>query len=123
MIEVWLSREQLRVRGHAGFSRYGSDIICAAASMLAFTLAQAAQELAPGAEVHSACGEFRLRLAPRAAASGQAAAMMQTIGAGYRLLEERYPDHVRVMSEERSEHKHARTRNKPETRAEGGTEG
>lgn len=31
MIEVWLDRTALTVRGHAGFSRYGSDIVCAAA--------------------------------------------------------------------------------------------
>ena len=43
MIEVWLGRTALTVRGHAGFSRYGSDIVCAAASMLAFALAEAVQ--------------------------------------------------------------------------------
>ena len=41
MITVQLSGTALTVRGHAGFSRYGSDIVCAAASMLAFTLAAA----------------------------------------------------------------------------------
>ena len=43
MIEVWLGKTALTVRGHAGFSRYGSDIVCAAASMLAFALAEAVQ--------------------------------------------------------------------------------
>ena len=44
MITVQLSGTALTVRGHAGFSRYGSDIVCAAASMLAFTLAAAIEE-------------------------------------------------------------------------------
>lgn len=44
MITVQLSETALTVRGHAGFSRYGSDIVCAAASMLAFTLAAAMEE-------------------------------------------------------------------------------
>ena len=44
MITVQLSGTALTVRGHAGFSRYGSDIVCAAASMLAFTLAAAMEE-------------------------------------------------------------------------------
>ena len=44
MIAVQLSGTALTVRGHAGFSRYGSDIVCAAASMLAFTLAAAMEE-------------------------------------------------------------------------------
>ena len=38
-----MGRTALTVRGHAGFSRYGSDIVCAAASMLAFALAEAVQ--------------------------------------------------------------------------------
>ena len=47
MITVQLSGTALTVRGHAGFSRYGSDIVCAAASMLAFTLAAAMEEAGP----------------------------------------------------------------------------
>ena len=62
MIEVWLDRTALTVRGHAGFSRYGSDIVCAAASMLAFALAEAVQ--AAGMKtppvIESGCGRFRL---------------------------------------------------------------
>lgn len=113
MIEVWLGEAELTVRGHAGFSRYGSDIVCAAASMLAFTLAQAAQELTPGATAQSGCGAFCLRLAPQSAKTARAQTMMQTIGAGYRLLAERYPEYVRVMSAARSEHRKAKTRKKP----------
>ena len=41
-----MGRTALTVRGHAGFSRYGSDIVCAAASMLAFALAEAVQAVA-----------------------------------------------------------------------------
>ncbi len=56
-------RTALTVRGHAGFSRYGSDIVCAAASMLAFALAEAVQ--AAGLKttppvIESGCGRFRL---------------------------------------------------------------
>ena len=48
MITVQLSGTALTVRGHAGFSRYGSDIVCAAASMLAFTLAAAMEAAGTG---------------------------------------------------------------------------
>ena len=57
MIEVWLDRTALTVRGHAGFSRYGSDIVCAAASMLAFALAEAVQ--AAGMKTPPDTGCFR----------------------------------------------------------------
>lgn len=63
MIEVWLDRTALTVRGHAGFSRYGSDIVCAAASMLAFALAEAVQAagLKTPPVIESGCGRFQLR--------------------------------------------------------------
>lgn len=84
MIEVWLDRTALTVRGHAGFSRYGSDIVCAAASMLAFALAEAVQ--AAGMKtppvIESGCGRFRLE----AFADGQEQArldgMFETVRAG-----------------------------------------
>ena len=101
MIEVWLDRTALTVRGHAGFSRYGIDIVCAAASMLAFALAEAVQ--AAGMKtppvIESGCGRFRLE----AFADGQEQArldgMFETVRAGYRLLSARYPNYVRVLGE------------------------
>ena len=67
MITVQLSGTALTVRGHAGFSRYGSDIVCAAASMLAFTLAAAMEEagLQRALEIESACGSFRIAVRSR----------------------------------------------------------
>ena len=64
MIEVWLGKTALTVRGHAGFSRYGSDIVCAAASMLAFALAEAVQAagLKTPPVIESGCGGFRLEV-------------------------------------------------------------
>ena len=56
MITVQLSGTALTVRGHAGFSRYGSDIVCAAASMLAFTLAAAMERLLPSPFTIARCG-------------------------------------------------------------------
>ena len=96
-----MGRTALTVRGHAGFSRYGSDIVCAAASMLAFALAEAVQ--AAGMKtppvIESGCGRFRLE----AFADGQEQArldgMFETVRAGYRLLSARYPDYVRVLGE------------------------
>ena len=106
MIEVWLDRTALTVRGHAGFSRYGSDIVCAAASMLA-----AVTKTQPVTE--SGCGRFRLE----ALADGQEQArldgMFETVRAGYRLLSARYPDHVRVLGERDPENKLERPERRP----------
>ena len=89
MIEVWLGKTALTVRGHAGFSRYGSDIVCAAASMLAFALAEAVQAagLKTPPEIESGCGGFRLEVsadkreqARLAQTAAEAAPQEQTTG-------------------------------------------
>ena len=107
MIEVWLGRTALTVRGHAGFSRYGSDIVCAAASMLAFALAEAVQ--AAGMKTppvfESGCGRFRLEAFADGQKQAQLDGMFDTVRAGYRLLEARYPDYVRVLGERDPENK------------------
>lgn len=36
---------RLRVKGHAGYARKGEDIVCAACSILAYTLGQNARDL------------------------------------------------------------------------------
>ena len=71
MIEVWLDKTALTVRGHAGFSRNGSDIVCAAASMLAFALAEAVQ----AAGMKNAAGDrIGLRTLPAGGVRGQTGA-------------------------------------------------
>ena len=44
MIEATISTEgaklSLRLKGHAGYAEHGKDIVCASASILAYTLAQ-----------------------------------------------------------------------------------
>ena len=106
MIEVWLDRTALTVRGHAGFSRYGSDIVCAAASV------QAAGMKTPPV-IESGCGRFRLE----AFADGQEQArldgMFETVRAGYRLLSARYPDYVRVLGERDPENMMQRPERRP----------
>ena len=113
MITVQLSGTALTVRGHAGFSRYGSDIVCAAASMLAFTLAAAMEEagLQRTPEIESACGSFRIAVRPREGERARVEAVFAAIGAGYRLLAARYPEYVRVMDEDSPEN----SRQRPKT--------
>ena len=115
MIEVWLGKTALTVRGHAGFSRYGSDIVCAAASMLAFALAEAVQAegfTAPPV-VEAACGAFRLEVWPEAREMARAETMFDVTRAGYRLLSERYPAYVRIVSDGHSENSRQRSGVRP----------
>ena len=83
MIEVQMGKFSLRVRGHAGFSRYGSDIVCAAASMLAFALAEAVQTEGfwTPPVVEAACGTFRLEVRPEAREQARAETMFDGIPA------------------------------------------
>ena len=94
-----MGRTALTVRGHVGFSRYGSDIFCAAASMLVFALAEAVQ--AAGMKtppvIESGCGRFRLEAFADEQEQVRMDGMFETVRAGYRLLAARYPDYVRVL--------------------------
>lgn len=71
----------LRLSGHAGFAEKGKDIVCAAASILAYTLI---------------CGGARYRELPEGGMhiTGEAAALALIAG-GYRLLSENYPQNLR----------------------------
>ena len=105
----------LTVRGHAGFSRYGSDIVCAAASMLAFALAEAVQ--AAGMKtppvIESGCGRFRLEAFADEQEQARMDGMFETVRAGYRLLAARYPDYVRVLGERDPENRMQKPERRP----------
>ena len=115
MIEVRIEKTALWVRGHAGFSRYGSDIVCAAASMLAFALAEAvtAAGLRRPPVIESERGQFRLEAFAEEEEQARMEGMFATVCAGYRLLAQRYPGYVRVLSEERSENSMRKPENRP----------
>ena len=104
MIRVDLKRESgvlsLVLDGHAGAGNHGSDIVCAAASMLAYTLANA---------VHKRHGEGKLRAKPILALTSGSATIVcvptndsaaeidmifDVIADGYRMLSKAYPGNV-----------------------------
>lgn len=114
MITVWINGSSLRVQGHAGYAAQGSDIVCAAASMLAFTLAEAVRaQLCALPVVECEQGAFALEVHVRQDEQQTLRVMLETIHAGYRLLAERYPEHVRVMSGEHSENISSRPGERP----------
>ena len=96
-----MGRTAPTVRGHAGFSRYGSENIREEAPVLAFALAEAVQ--AAGMKtppvIESGCGRFRLEAFADRQEQARLDGMLETVRAGYRLLSARYPDYVRVLGE------------------------
>ena len=78
-------RFSLTLKGHADYGPGGSDIVCAAASMLAQALAKAAAD----------DGTFKpgnIRITGEA--SERHKAMLDMASAGYSLLQARYPDNI-----------------------------
>ena len=75
------------LKGHAGSAEYGKDLICAAVSALALTLA-ANVEGKENAEVSLQPGNSRISCHP------DAAAIFDCVCKGFRLLAERFPEYV-----------------------------
>lgn len=75
------------LKGHAGSAEYGKDLVCAAVSALALTLAANAEDLEE-AEILLEPGNSRISCSP------DAAGMFDCICKGFQLLAEKFPEHV-----------------------------
>ena len=75
------------LKGHAGSAEYGKDLVCAAVSALALTLAANVENL-EGAEILLEPGNSRISCSP------DAAGMFDCICKGFQLLAEKFPEHV-----------------------------
>ena len=75
------------LEGHALSDVYGKDLICAAVSALALTLAANAEDLEE-AEILLEPGNSRISCSP------DAAGMFDCICKGFQLLAEKFPEHV-----------------------------
>ena len=92
----------LEVRGHAGNNVPGEDVVCAAASALAFTAVACAQDNSEkyipsiavyGDTVRIACSPLKSYVTP-------CRRMLETVFTGFELLAESYPDNVRTERED-----------------------
>lgn len=90
----------LIIDGHAGYAEHGSDIVCASASMLAYTLAN---EVARRGEAHELTakpiialspGSARIVCAPTEKVRREVDMIFDVFSGGFRLLAENYPAHV-----------------------------
>ena len=88
----------LAVTGHAGKGPKGEDIVCAAATMLAYTLAQNVSKYRLGLKgrpkIQMKEGDIIVRCRPKDRHREQLRLVYETIGEGYRLLAHNYPDAV-----------------------------
>lgn len=92
----------LQLTGHAGAGKWGSDLVCAAASILTYTAAAVAQQLYRQGALQK---PPRIRLQPGSATveverCPAAKGLMDVIYTGYGLLAVRYPKNVDLIGKE-----------------------
>ena len=106
MITVTFTEEgnklSLRLEGHAGYAEIGKDIVCASASILAYTVAQFVMEAEhqgdlESAEIRMDSGDTLISCEPTEDISLGMQNMYQFAKMGYALLQHNYPQYVRLQ--------------------------
>lgn len=103
MIEVVYNRDKLRVavKGHAGSGEKGHDLVCAAASILVYTLAgNVAQWSTDHKRIRRPIidikeGNATVACCPVHGTKAIITMMFDSICAGFDVLQQRYPDNIR----------------------------
>lgn len=104
MISATYNRREttLTVKGHAQSAPKGEDLICAAASILAYTAIASVQDnddkFLPSITQHD--GEMRIACDPSSSFITPCRRVLDTIYTGYEILANEYPDYVRAKREE-----------------------
>lgn len=101
MIEIVYNRKfhHVKVKGHAGSDEPGKDLVCAAASMLAMTLAADVEGMtgclhgAPVVKLHK--GDAEIRCIPKSSMRSTVTIIFDSICAGFDILAKNNPDFVR----------------------------
>lgn len=101
----------MKLSGHAGQAEKGEDIVCAAASILAYTVAQALQfmyeqgELQKRPHIRLEEGDTIIVAKPKEDSYAEALHTFFVAQVGYHLLSHNYPQYVTLSSFGESEHK------------------
>lgn len=91
MIEAKIGDCRLELTGHAGWGRRGQDVVCAAATCLAYTLAYNLQCMeAVGLAARLEAGDICIQADPR----NDVRRCFQFVERGLRLLERNYPENI-----------------------------
>ena len=104
MVKVTVARgargvASITVEGHAGYKARGKDIVCAAASALAYAAAGALVEVAGLAQCHVERDGFFAVSVPEELgweARRTAETIMRTACVGFRLIAAEYPKHLKL---------------------------
>lgn len=104
-VEFNISKKKmsLEMSGHAGSGDVGHDLVCACASILAYTAAQMAKEFEVRKQLRSkpltelSEGQARVFVRPKEKDADEVWHMFNTIQTGFILLEKNYPDNVRII--------------------------
>ncbi len=94
---------RLRIEGHAGSAPKGGDLVCAAVSALAWTLAGAAQEFRAGILIDEAKAIVDVRCRPEAEARVRCRCLFDIIAGGLALIAQQNPEHLRIVNRDRGE--------------------
>ena len=91
------SEYTIDIDGHAGYNP-GMDIVCSAASILGYTLANALKDIEADKKIISMGedGEIHICIIPVRVTAEEARVIVNTIMLGYTLLADQYPDNVSV---------------------------
>lgn len=92
----------LDLRGHAQYGPKGKDIVCAAASALAFTAAAALQDESERfyPRVVEQPGALRIACEPAEGSRRACRRLLDTIWIGFELLAQQFPEYVSAEKEE-----------------------
>ena len=99
----------LRVEGHAGYAEHGKDIVCASASILAYTVAQIVRIkersgcLRRPALVRLESGDTEVTCFPKAGAFDFLWDAYDFARVGYCLLAQNYPQYVELITDGEAE--------------------
>lgn len=102
MINIRITGNSLSMEGHARSAERGRDIVCAAASMLLFTLAEAICMLEKTGAAKSVAsvfdkGKAELKWEAVTGREKECNIATKAVLGGFRILADRYPEYVKVQ--------------------------
>lgn len=113
MLKVLIATEGkilgLRVKGHAGYAEVGKDIVCASASILAYTVAQIVRDaesrgdLASPPKIRLKKGDTMVVCEPKKKAYNAMQDAYSFANVGYALLAHNYPQFVELITDGEAE--------------------
>lgn len=97
-IDKWDGKHVLVIRGHAGYSKCGTDIVCAGISTLGYTLINVLRELEKrGLAEKVSCGEGAGSLIITFyGESAELKAAYETVLIGFYMLQEKFSSYLRI---------------------------